>query len=129
MRRIIHDGARRQVVIAPADRRSISSAFLSGPLVMLALLVVADVLSAADKPWPRHTIDDSSRGADGVRIADVNGDGRTDLVTGWEEGGVIRVYLQPAKDEVRRKWPAVTVGKVRSPEDAVFVVGVPRRGV
>ena len=46
------------------------------------------------EPWRRHAIDGSSRGADGVRLADVNGDGRPDIATGWEEGGVIRAYLQ-----------------------------------
>ena len=72
-------------------------------------------------PWEQHTIDDSSRGADGVRPLDVNRDGRLDLVTGWEEGGIIRVYLHPGRKKVRQEWPVVTVGKVASPEDAVFV--------
>ena len=31
------------------------------------------------EPWKRHTIDKSSRGADGVRLADVNGDGLQDI--------------------------------------------------
>lgn len=72
------------------------------------------------KPWRRHTIDDSSRGADGVRLADVNGDGLMDIATGWEEGGIVRVYLHPGHAKSKGKWPAVTVGKVGSPEDAVF---------
>ncbi len=71
-------------------------------------------------PWKRHVIDSSSRGADGVRMADINGDGRADIVTGWEEGGVIRVYLNPGAANARQEWPAVTVGRVESPEDAVF---------
>jgi hypothetical protein len=71
--------------------------------------------------WRRHTIDRSSRGADGVRVQDVNNDGCPDLTTGWEEGGVIRVYLHPGVDKVKGTWPAVTVGRVSSPEDAVFV--------
>lgn len=69
----------------------------------------------------RHTIDDSSLGADGVRLADVNGDGLMDITTPWEEGGRVRVYLNPGRSKVKEKWPAVTVGKVGSPEDAVFV--------
>ncbi|MEC9095975.1 MAG: VCBS repeat-containing protein, partial [Planctomycetota bacterium] len=71
--------------------------------------------------WQRHLIDGFSRGADGARIADVNGDGLADLVTPWEEGGIIRVCLHPGKRKVHHPWPAVTVGKVASPEDAVFV--------
>lgn len=70
--------------------------------------------------WTRHAIDDASRGADGVKAADINADGRLDLVTGWEEGGRIRVCLQPEVEFVADPWPSVTIGAVASPEDAVF---------
>lgn len=66
-----------------------------------------------------HTIDRASQGADGVRLADINGDGRLDIVTGWEEGGVIRVCYQPERAKVRETWPCETVGRVGDPEDAV----------
>ena len=72
-------------------------------------------------PWMRRTIDDSSRGADGVRLADMNGDGRLDVATGWEEGGITRVYQHPGISQVRAPWPAVTVGKTPHVEDAVWV--------
>ena len=55
--------------------------------------------------WKRHTIDDSSQGADGTRFADINGDGLLDITTPWEQGGEIRVYIQPAKTEIRKPWP------------------------
>lgn len=74
-------------------------------------------------PWQRHTIDrgtDEVRGADGVRLADVNGDGLPDIATPWEEGGLIKVYLNPGHRQSKAPWPQVTVGKVASPEDAVF---------
>ena len=77
--------------------------------------------SAADQPWPIHVIDASSRGADGVRLADVNGDRLMDLTTGWEEGGITRVYLHPGYAAAKRPWPAVTVGKTPNVEDAVLV--------
>ena len=77
--------------------------------------------AALHRPWIRHVIDDSSRGADGVRLGDANRDGLPDIVTGWEEGGRIRVYLHPGKNRVKQRWPAVTVGEVSHPEDAVFV--------
>lgn len=71
--------------------------------------------------WERHTIDRSSQGADGVRLADANGDGLLDIVTGWEEGGVVRIYLNPGPSRASETWPALTVGQVSSVEDAVFV--------
>ena len=96
------------------------------PLFALAFLAfgVLNQTPAARRnaaAWERHTIDDSSRGADGVRLADVNDDGLLDIATGWEQGGVIRVYLHPGHGKVRSRWPAVTAGEVASPEDAVFV--------
>ena len=81
-------------------------------------------LSAAEvtgKPWALHIVDDSSRGADGVKLADVNGDGHMDIATGWEEGGITRVYLNPGPEKSKGRWPAVTIGKTRTVEDAVFV--------
>ncbi len=74
-----------------------------------------------DRPWKRHTIDNSSRGADGTRLADANGDGLMDIVTPWEQGGITRVYLNPGPELVAKPWPAVTVGDAASAEDAVFV--------
>ena len=71
--------------------------------------------------WARHTIDDSSFGADGVRLADANGDGRLDIVSPWEQGGRIRIYFNPGASGLRDRWPAVTVGEVGDPEDAFFV--------
>lgn len=77
--------------------------------------------SWAGKPWARHTIDNTSRGADGVKLIDINTDGRPDVATAWEEGGAIRVYYNEGRVGVRSPWPQVTVGAVRSPEDALLV--------
>ncbi len=82
------------------------------------LLVLAPALFAT--PWTRHSIDSSEKGADGVRLADVNDDGLLDIATGWEEAGIVRVYVHPGTDKVRMPWPSVTVGTVARPEDAVF---------
>ena len=82
--------------------------------------LTTSLASETTKPWKRHTIDKSSTGADGTRLLDVNGDGLDDIATGWEEGGIIRAYLHPGKAKAKELWPKVTVGKVKSPEDAVF---------
>jgi hypothetical protein len=87
----------------------------------MLLLVLLGWLMAPHASWVMHTIDDSSHGADGVRMADVNGDGRLDIVTAWEEGGEIRVCYQPDRAAVRRRWPCETVGRVGDPEDAFAV--------
>lgn len=95
---------------------------MSRIVIGIVLAVSAHALAApADQPWTRHVIDGSSKGADGVRLMDVNGDGLLDVTSGWEQGGVTRAYLHPGHAVVRKPWPAVTVGKTPSVEDAVFV--------
>lgn len=86
----------------------------------LQILRAEEAGAITGEPWACHTIDSGSRGADGVRLADVNGDGRMDIATGWEEGGVTRLYLHPGPQKVRKPWPAVTVGRTPSVEDAVI---------
>ena len=75
--------------------------------------------TCGDEPWTRHTIDNTLQGADGVRLGDFNGDQLPDIVTGWEESGVVRLYLHPGYAKAKKTWPAVTLGKGESPEDAV----------
>lgn len=91
-------------------------------MIRIAVLSLAGIACGfAEEPWALHTIDKTSRGADGVRLADVNGDGLLDIATGWEEGGVVRAYLHPGRGKEKMNWPMVTVGEVSSAEDAVFV--------
>lgn len=77
--------------------------------------------AATESLWPCHIIDDTARGADGVKLADVNRDGFMDVTTGWEEKGLTRVYLNPGPQKAKGKWPFVTAGQTPSVEDAVFV--------
>lgn len=93
-------------------------------LIPASILAGAPLLSGAE-PWKQHAIDPARpiehlSGADGVRLGDVNGDGRLDMVTGWEEGKAIRICLHPGPGKVTEPWPAITVGTVSSAEDAVF---------
>ena len=56
-----------------------------------------------------------------MRLEDVNGDGLLEIATGLEEGGVMRGYVHPGREKARSLWSMVTVGKVKSAEDALFV--------
>lgn len=98
---------------------------LRSSIALLALPVCLSLARPAsvtlDQSWKRHTIDNSSRGADGVKLGHLNDDGRIDLTVGWEEGGITRIYLHPGKEAVTQNWPATTIGKTRSAEDAAFV--------
>ncbi|MCC9599759.1 VCBS repeat-containing protein [Stieleria sp. JC731] len=89
--------------------------------VTLGLLIVVNIVqqSAFAEPWRRHVVDNQYQGADGVRLGDFNGDGLSDVVTGWEESGLVRLYLNPGPKNVKRPWPSVTIAKAASPEDAV----------
>jgi hypothetical protein len=116
------------LIFLPLRELTMSTAIRSLVLVLYCFQAGLFADDLVGEPWARHTIDDSSRGADGVRVDDINRDGLPDLCTGWEEGGVIRVYLNPGPESAHERWPAVTVGRVASPEDAVFA-DVDRDGV
>ena len=87
------------------------------PWVSLSCLFAS---ALGSERWNMHTIDRSSRGADGVRLADVDRDGRLDIVTGWEDSRRIRICFQPTVDRATERWLSVEVGRVKSSEDAVY---------
>lgn len=89
------------------------------------LLLLLTLVGAQAEPWKRHTIDEfdtdaGKKGADGVRLGDVNGDGLLDITTGWEEGGAVRICLNPGPESATSAWPSYTVGNIKGVEDAVF---------
>ncbi|MBE7495920.1 MAG: VCBS repeat-containing protein [Verrucomicrobiaceae bacterium] len=95
-------------------------AFVLGAVLARAELTSIKVTAAPGPLWKRHTIDNTSRGADGVKLGDFNRDGLPDIVTGWEEGGVVRVYANPGPEKARAPWPSITVGEVKNVEEAIF---------
>lgn len=74
---------------------------------LVICLLSEGVFAQENIPWTRHTIDNTSLGSDGSKLADVNGDGHVDLVVGWEEGGVSRLYINPG--EPREFWDYIEV--------------------
>lgn len=87
---------------------------------MRAAELSPEVVAVTGAAWVRHTIDSTSRGADGVKLGDFDRDGLPDIVTGWEEGGVVRVYQNPGPAKSREAWPQITVGNVKNVEEAIF---------
>jgi hypothetical protein len=83
--------------------------------------VLVSLRVGAEGLWDRHVIDASSGGADGARLADMNGDGLLDVVTPCEEGGRIGGAFHPGVDAVTKVWPSVEMGGVGNPEDAVGI--------
>lgn len=115
---------KRELMLSPLlilRRRLARISFaLGGALWFAAWMFCFPTASTAEAAWIRHSIDSTSKGADGVRLNDVNGDRLPDMAAAWEEGGLARVYLHSGYRKVRQPWPKVTVGKVPSPEDAVL---------
>jgi len=90
-------------------------------IFFFSIILACHPLQPTNAPWKLHVIDNTSAGADGVKLCDVNGDGLHDIATGWEEGGVTRIYRHPGYDQVQHPWPGVTVGPTTHVEDAFWV--------
>lgn len=94
-----------------------------------AALALATTGAAADgpipqapqgDPWPRHAIDDRFFGSDGTRLADVDGDGRPDVLASWENAGVTRISLNPGREKIKEPWPSFSIGLTPKAEDALW---------
>lgn len=83
---------------------------------------VSTVSQSVEMPWAMHTIASGYNGADGVDLADANGDGLKDVATAWEAGGAVTLSLNPGPSLVTSPWPTVKVNS--SPlyglEDAII---------
>ncbi len=88
--------------------------------LLVWIILISCVPKGYSSPWKMHIIDNSSQGADGVRVGDANNDGLLDFATGWEEGGKVRICINPGHKRSKFRWPSTTVGKVKSPEDAFW---------
>lgn len=83
----------------------------------LSFLNIQGDSQITDLPWNLHTIDNTSFGADGTKLSDVDQDGDLDIVCGWEQGQVVRLYINSFPET---RWPFI---EVPSPdvEDALVV--------
>lgn len=108
-------GARLINVLQRGWKRAFSIALF----ISLSPVAFAQTERAA---WRRFTIDNTSRGADGVKLGDINRDGLPDIAVPFEQGNEVKVFINPGAQRAAQAWPSVTVGRrVPSPEDAIFV--------
>ncbi len=87
-------------------------------LVFTACSTDPQILIEEEAVWNMHIIDSGSVGADGVQLIDVNNDGLPDVVSAWEEGGCVRVSLNPGAENARNAWASETVGETPDIESA-----------
>jgi hypothetical protein len=78
-----------------------------------------------DGLWKSRSIDSAGDGADGVHTADINEDGFLDVVSGWEQSGLIKLYLNPGQPGLTndQSWTVIDLNQGRSArgvEDAAF---------
>jgi len=87
-------------------------------LTIVTILQLTSAYAQMTFPWQRHTIDDTSFGADGTKVCFADRDSLPDIITGWEQGNVTRLYFHPG--DLTKKWSYV---EVPSPavEDALVV--------
>ncbi len=76
-------------------------------LLVFGCLLACTQSRSGHESWRMHIIDNTSSGADGTKLADVNGDGLLDIATGWEQGNVARLYFHPG--DIRDPWTYVEV--------------------
>jgi hypothetical protein len=77
--------------------------------------------SSATPDWILHVVSPKTGGPDGVRLADVNGDGLQDVVTAYESSGDIMIFLHPGFEKLGEEWPSIVVGNEARGEDAFAI--------
>ena len=118
------------VVVGPGINNTITSCIkhakpnsmhllLVKKLLPLTLLLLGPLLpgQVPSESWSMHVIDNTSFGSDGTKVCEVNGDGYEDIICGWEQGNVARLYINPIDGD---QWEFIEV-KAPDVEDALVV--------
>lgn len=63
----------------------------------------------AEGYWNMHVVDSSANGADSLDVADLDGDGDQDLVAGWQQSGLVRLYENLGRSDGRQIWKTVDI--------------------
>jgi hypothetical protein len=95
------------------------------PIILLLLFFSVNACrlpkEETDNVWKIHSIDNTLLGADGIRFGKETHNTLPNLVTGWEQSGLTRIYFPALTDTVSDTWQYVTVGISPNVEDAILV--------
>lgn len=120
--RQLSDNKRGEVEALESEAEAIETFLASISSLAAPGKPVDGALPPVGAPWERHTIEHGLRSSEGIRLGDINADGRLDLSVAWEGQQVSRVYLNPGPEAAGNgPWPAVTVATTPNVEDAAFV--------
>ncbi|UCD00712.1 MAG: VCBS repeat-containing protein [Promethearchaeota archaeon] len=111
----------------------INKKYRSGSRFLIALIIIAITIPfgffargtfdprSKSQVWIMHKIDNPGLLLpNGLDVADVNGDGFLDYLTNYEWDGKIRIAFHPGLLDVKKSWPAITIGSINNAENAAF---------
>jgi len=108
---------------APRGSSEVAAGRWAGKLFIAAIepwhgeLVVVYTRAGDALPWERHVIDDTLREGHALVVADLDGDGQSEIVAGWR-GGKGGIAMYRAEDATGARWARVGL------DDAMPVEGM-----
>lgn len=91
-------------------------------LLVAGKLATADSPIVEETPWAQFRLHSPGgpSGADGVKVADINGDGWMDVTTPFEQGRTVGIFLNPGPQHATEEWPVIYFPECVGAEDATW---------